>query len=46
MTYLRHDSLAVLALDILERHLNALGRRDLDARAVDVRDLSKRDYQI
>lgn len=44
LTHLRHNSLTVLAFDVLERHLHALGGGDLDARAVHVRDLSKRDY--
>ena len=42
--YLWHNSLAVLAFDIFERHLHALGCRDLDARAVDVRNLSQRNF--
>jgi hypothetical protein len=43
-TYLWHDSFAVLALDILERHLDALGRRNLDVGAVDVGDFGERDW--
>ena len=43
-TYLWHDSFAVLALDILERHFHALGRRYLDARTVDVGDFEERDF--
>jgi len=42
--YLWHNSLTVLAFDVLERHLHALGCRDLDARTVDVRNISKRDF--
>lgn len=44
LNYLWHDSLAVLAFDILERHLHALGCGDLDARAVDVWNLSQRNF--
>jgi hypothetical protein len=43
-TYLWHDSFAVLALDILERHLDALGRRHLNAGTVDVGDFGERDF--
>lgn len=43
-SYLGHDGLAVLAFHVLEGHLYALSRRNLNAWTVDVGNLGKRDY--
>lgn len=43
LTDLRHNCLSVLALDVFERHLNALSGRDLNAWTIDVRNLEEGD---
>lgn len=46
VAYLGHDCLAILAFHIFEWHLHALSCGDLDARTVNVGNLSQGNYRI